>query len=203
MKWIYRYGQMQGYSLAIALFIALGPDGANGQSASQSLQVMKPSNNFAVAGNIKGLLRSRHLLDRQFYTDQNFLGVFGGNSVRWTSNDPVRLYATVLGSPSENIDVYWQDATDTTKRRGGIVTGPMRLTPTEVIAVFGSEFKVEDPYLNDNTRHPTPLLPATSEVGNKRYVYHEEDGKVSSDVSILFAGDGSVQRINAWQEMSK
>ena len=202
MNWICRY-RYAHCSLAIAFFMVLGLEGASGQQSSPNVQVIKPSNHLALAGNIKDLLRSRRLLDRQFYTESNFIRTFGGSSVRWTSNDSARIFATVLGYPGESIDVYWQDMTNNNTRRGGIITGPMRLTAIEIISVFGLDFKVEDPYEHDNPRHPTPLLPATSEAGNKRYSYHENDGKTTSDVSVLFASDGSIQRINAWQEKNK
>ena len=203
MKLTNCYGRKQGVLLAMILSFVLSSERASAQLSSATYAT-NPHSSLALASNIEKLLKSRSLLDWKFYTESNLVNILGGNSVRWASNDSARIYATVLGFPGENIDVYWQDATNTNKRRsGGIVTGPMRLTATEIISVFGPEFKIEDPYQHDNPRHPTPLLSSTSDVGNKRYVYNEDDGKISSHVGVLFAGDGSVQRINVSQEMKE
>ncbi len=172
--------------------------------------VTKPTSMMGLLKNIKYALSHNLLLNRDFYSEENFKSVFGNTEVAWrTKGDPKRLSAYLIGYdwlssavPNSNlkhtiqVDI-WRRALD----GGGaqavltIVFPKDASTPTveDIEAVFGVGWKrlFDEETIRrfefggrENPTHP---------LGNETIQFASQDGDVRQLIKFILFANGAIQ----------
>jgi hypothetical protein len=169
-----------------------------GASEKLMATIERPTTTIQVLQNFKFALDNDLFLRDDFYTDENLGKFFAANKVFWYEMTPARTSGFVYTQYSVGfslihgvMDEKGNVIANGKKRGGGTINAAV--TADSIIELFGKPMKITDPYATDNSRHPTPLIEKTHELGNLAIEYRFDRPSSTASLNCTFHGDGTVK----------
>ena len=199
---------------AIAVGCAAVAQTESGLRSEMFKKIEKPKDLIGLLNNLKVATDWPLLLQTDFYTEENLIRFFGGESVSWGTNRGEEKRGEIIGFQKiiepyvysgksySGLDAFFRRTAKNGQRASATITltvrSPGKTGFGDVETIFGDRW-VDDEYHLPSPHSAPPKL-ATDPHGNASIVYFISAPKFRSQLQLRFSYDAKLEEVNLSQE---